>query len=58
MSADNEILTKWTEAINQLTNNTLPTSGIQAVSLELPEYWIDDPRFGSFERKHNLELNL
>ena len=43
MSADRKILTKLTEEVSQITNNTLSTFGIQAVSLELSDFWTDDP---------------
>ena len=43
MSADSEILTQLTEAVSKLTNNALSTTKIQAVAVNLPEFWTDDP---------------
>ena len=44
MPADSEILTQLTEAVSKLTDNSLSTSGIQAVAVKLPEFWTDDPK--------------
>lgn len=43
MSADSDMLTQLTEAVSKLTDNALSTSGIQAVTVKLPEFWTDDP---------------
>ena len=43
MPADSEILTQLTEAVSKLADNALSTTGIQAVAVKLPEFWIDDP---------------
>ena len=58
MSADSEILTQLTEAVSKLTNNALSTTKIQALAVKLPEFGQATRRFGFFEPKHNLDLNL
>ena len=46
MSTENELLSKLTEAMNQLATTSSAHSSsaaLQAVSLKLPKFWSDDP---------------
>ena len=58
MSADSKILTKLSEAVSHLTNNFSSTSGIQAVSLKLSEFWTDDLEIWFLRTEAQLKLNL
>ena len=46
MSTENELLSKLTEAMNQLATTSSAHSSsaaLQAVSIKLSEFWSDDP---------------
>ena len=58
MSADSKILTKLSEAVSHLTNNSSSTSRIQAVSLKLSEFWTDDLEIWFLRTEAQLKLNL